>query len=56
MVEIAAINECNVLVKANRWYLKKGLPGPTEKFLKYNQTKGFYPGITTYLIVYDTEA
>ena len=51
MVELAVEHECNLIVKAGRWYLKKGLHVPTVNFLLYNQSKRFYPNVTSYLIV-----
>ena len=52
MVELAVLNDCNILVKAGKWYLKKGLHTPTVNFLKFNQEKGYYKGVTTYVIMY----
>lgn len=53
MIDIAALHDCNLIVKAGRWFLKKGVPAPTRNFLKYNQQKGFYPNVKSYLITFE---
>ena len=55
MLELAVTNDCNLIVKAGRWYLKKGVPNATYNFLSYNQQKGFYPNAKSYLITYKSD-
>jgi hypothetical protein len=50
MKQLAETMDCNIIVKTGKkWYLKRGLYKPTLNFLLFNQRKGFYPNIITYV-------